>query len=162
MCRIRLEALDLGSEEDIEFLFITRCHPSVSQWLFGKSPPDLETHKAWLVANVPHQRLMYLLKLDDLPAGYCHAYNVNLEEKSLEAGFVIHPNFQGHGLGKAMVQLFYELLSEKYPGWKVSLKVRVDNKVALGLYERHGFIRVGEVDGIVMMEKSCEEDDVCM
>ena len=163
MCRVRLDPIDLSSDEDIDFLFITRCNPTVCEYLIGKPPQSLAAHKAWLAENVPHKRLMYILRVGDLPAGYCHIYDFNPAGKTLEAGFVVHPNFQRHGFGGAMVKLLMSELVEKFTGWKVSLRVKECNTIALGLYEKCGFVRVGTEGGIVVMERCCDkQDDICV
>lgn len=148
MPEFKLEPLD---ESTVEFVYETRRHPEVCANLFGVPPTDMVSHKAWLTANVPVKRLMYILKVDGVPVGYCHAYD--FDENTMEAGFVIHPDFQRRGHGRKMVQLFLKEMSEKFPGGKVYLQVKDNNHVALGLYESLGFVCTTIQGGIVMMEK---------
>jgi len=153
MYNLTLEPLDLNDFESVYFLFETRSHPAVCACLFGKPPPDLETHKAWLTANVPSKRLMYVFRLDGVPVGYCHAYDFDQHNKTFEAGFVIHPDFQGLGYGSVLVEVFLAEMCEKFDTWKVLLRVKEDNYVALGLYHKQGFATVSLSEGIVTLEK---------
>jgi RimJ/RimL family protein N-acetyltransferase len=143
----------LNDEKGVRFLFDTRRHPAVCIFLFGKPPPDWEYHKRWLESDVPHKRIVYLLKLDDEYIGYCHSSNCSLGNKTLEAGFVIHPDYHGKGYGKAMVGMFIDMLAENFIGWKVLLEVKDTNPIALHVYDKNGFIRTSEEDGVVTMEK---------
>ena len=54
----------------------------------------------------------------------------------------VAPDAQGHGLG---TRLLKELIaeSERRGCKRLDLEVRADNDVAIGLYERHGFERIG-------------------
>ncbi|MGW3998748.1 ribosomal protein S18-alanine N-acetyltransferase [Amycolatopsis sp. NPDC004772] len=53
----------------------------------------------------------------------------------------VAPEYQGQGIGKALLQALLARADEfEAP---VFLEVRTDNTTALGLYERHGFERLG-------------------
>jgi ribosomal protein S18 acetylase RimI-like enzyme len=148
MPEFKLEPLD---ESTVEFVYETRRHPEVCANLFGVPPADMVSHRAWLTANIPAKRLMYILRVDGVPVGYCHAYN--FDGNTMEAGFVVHPDFQRRGYGHAMLRIFLEEMSKKFPCGKVYLHVKDTNHIALGLYESLGFIRMKAQDGIVIMGK---------
>ena len=153
MCDFLLEPLNHNDDREVLFLFETRRHPVTCAFLFGKPPTDLKSHKDWLRANIALKRLIYLLKLDGEPIGYSQAYGFRQADKTLEAGFVIRPVLHGRGYGKVMVRMFMEVLAEKFSGWKVLLKVKENNGVALRLYDTTGFVRTSIKDGVVTMEK---------
>ena len=147
----KLEELDLDNDEEVQFLFDTRTHPVICANLFGTPPVDLKSHKVWLSTNVPHNRLIFLLKDNGKLIGYCQAYN--FDTWMFEAGFAIHPDFHNKGYGKEMVRMFIALMTERLPGRKIVLQVKESNIPALKIYEKTGFIRTDIKDGIVIMEK---------
>lgn len=134
----RLELIDQNNEGDVRFVFETRRHPEIVPCLFGKPPESLEQHKAWLRANVPEKRLLFLLKVDGIPVGYCQAYDFGGE--TVEVGFVVHPEHQDKGHGGRMVDMLLDELKARMPEKRVVLEVRADNERAIGLYKWHGFV----------------------
>lgn len=153
MCNIVLEPLSLEDEESILFLYKTRGHPKICEYLLGKPPQDLESHKNWLHKNVPSKRLMFILKCNGEMVGYCHAYDFNKDENTLEVGFVIHPDYQGRGFGSIIVKKFLEKIYEIIPGQRVQLYVKVDNDKAIHIYQKYGFEMMSCAGNVVMMEK---------
>ena len=153
MRNITLEPLDVWDKDMVVFVYRTRCHKEVSRCLFGLPPANLKAHWDWLVENVPSKRLMYILKCDGKPAGYCHAYNFENNHGHIEVGFAIHPDFQGQGLAHVMVEKLVERISKIMPDRCVQLYVQADNHRAVSLYQKHGFEMIGYMDNVVAMER---------
>ena len=139
MSDIQLKFLDQTIEEDVVFLYETRRHSEIVPFLFGEPPESLALHKAWLKDNVPSERLLFILKVDGKSVGYCQAYN--FEGNTVEVGFVVHPNWQGNGYGSKMVDLLVEEIKRRMPEKKIVLEVKANNLMAIGLYQRHGFVK---------------------
>ncbi len=55
---------------------------------------------------------------------------------------VVHPGYQGHGIGRALMESAVDSLEKREAHW-VGLEVRADNQIARGLYERMGFQAIG-------------------
>ena len=144
----KMSPLDKGDEAEMRFLFDARTRPSVAKLLFGVPPSSMEFHRRWVEANVPARRLMYVARLGGRLAGYCHAYGFEGDE--VEVGFVVHPDFQGRGCGGRMVEELVIEMGRLMPDKKVVLKVRSDNSVAIGTYERRGFEKTGEEGGVLL------------
>jgi ribosomal-protein-alanine N-acetyltransferase len=53
----------------------------------------------------------------------------------------VDPTWQGRGVGKALLGVLLAIADEL--GAPVFLEVRTDNRVAIGLYEAHGFTMLG-------------------
>ena len=139
MSKIILELIDQDNEDDVLFVYATRRHPEIVPFLFGEPPKNLESHRAWLKANVPEKRLIFILRVGKKPVGYCQAYD--FEGNTVEVGFVIHPSSQGKGHGSEMVDLLVEEVKKRMPEKKIVLEVKANNLMAIGLYERHGFAK---------------------
>lgn len=142
-----ISLLDPLSEAEMVFLFETRRHPAVAQFLFGSPPLNMESHRAWVAVNIPEKRKMYVARLNGTMVGYCHAYGFEKEGPYVEVGFVVHPAWQGMGCGDRMVDLLVAEVKKMFPSRMVMLQVRSDNERAYRLYERKGFVCVngGEV-----------------
>jgi len=133
---LELKQLDLGNQDEVQFLYDTRAHPDIVRFLFGKPPSSLEEHKAWLAANIPSgSRLIYLARLEGKLVGYCQATC----EIPIEVGFVVHPDWQGKGIGGKMVDWLIMEMRRIFPCRGIMLKVKADNVRACKLYEKHGF-----------------------
>ena len=168
MCDTVLELLNLQDEDAVLFLYETRRHPKVCEYLLSEPPKDIESHKKWLHKNVPSKRLMFILRCDGKAAGYCHVYDFDNAFGTMEVGFVMHPDYQGRGLGKIMIQKFLEKLFEIMPDRVVQLCVQDSNGRAIGLYLKCGFKMVSCMDGVIVMErrndcgKQNQEDGFCL
>lgn len=69
-------------------------------------------------------------------------------------GFQIHPDFQGKGIGSAVM---FDLVKESdLTGIPVSLEVHKVNQKAKVFYWKHGFRQVGEITDQLKMEYSAQ------
>jgi ribosomal protein S18 acetylase RimI-like enzyme len=132
--------VDLDDEADVVFLYETRRHRDVCRYLFGSPPPNFNFHWHWLKENIPAKRLIFILWADGWRVGYCQAYDF-VGKDTVEVGFVVHPDYQGRGFGKKMVELLIAQLKSKMPKKKIVLFVRRGNERAEKLYEKTGFVK---------------------
>jgi ribosomal protein S18 acetylase RimI-like enzyme len=73
-----------------------------------------------------------------------------VDERTPELAIAVVPNARGKGVGaKLLAALLARARTEGYDA--ISLSVDRNNAGAIGLYERHGFDRVGEEDDSVTM-----------
>ena len=139
MSKIEISPINIDDDADVLFLFETRSHPEIGKCLLHNPPKDIEAHRAWLKANVPEKRLMFLLWVGSKRVGYCHAYDFT-DKDTVEVGFVVHPDYQNRGYGTEMVKLLTRKLKSSMPQRKVILFVREGNTRAARLYKKLGFV----------------------
>ena len=141
---IKLTELDLDDSHDVLFLYETRRHPDVDSMLFGSPPADWESHRRWLEAQHLKRRILFLIKCNDAPVGYCQ---MSLQDHPrTELGWVVAPSAQRQGFGTAAVKLLLDEARRR--GFaEAELFVKAENAVAWRLYLKHGFHIVGEKDG---------------
>ncbi len=60
----------------------------------------------------------------------------------------VHPDYRGQGIGRALMTHALEAVEAREGGW-IGLEVRADNEIARGLYERLGFVGVGETHHLI-------------
>lgn len=62
------------------------------------------------------------------------------ENNKFELDIMTHPDYQGKGLGRKIMQESIAALSSKYPGASIYLKVHPDNTRGVKLYESEHFV----------------------
>lgn len=60
-------------------------------------------------------------------------------------GMMVHDDFQGHGVGSALMQAAIELAENWLNISRIELEVYTDNTIAQGLYQKFGF----QIEGIL-------------
>ena len=138
------------NKEDFNFLYETRTHSSVSKMLTGDPPQSYESHLNYIKKVQEKNRWIFVAQLINLFVGYSQIYNVT--EDNLEVGFVIHPNFQGKGLGKNLVVLTIARAKELFSNRKIYLYVKSDNFKAIHIYESLGFVNKNCKNNVIYME----------
>jgi ribosomal protein S18 acetylase RimI-like enzyme len=122
--RLRLEALE---ESPAAF------SATLAQWT---GPGDTEERWRARLSNVP---LNIVLLSNGAPAGMVSAY-VRTDDTVELISMWVAPVARGRGVGDAAVRAVL--------GWaktqEVVLSVKADNRPAIALYQRHGFVDVGQ------------------
>jgi ribosomal protein S18 acetylase RimI-like enzyme len=122
--QMRLEALEESA---------AAFSSTLAQWT---GPGDTEERWRARISSVP---LNVVLRLDGAPAGMVSAY-VRADGTVELISMWTAPFARGRGVGDAAVQAVL--------GWAdprdVVLSVKTDNKPAIALYQRHGFIDAGQ------------------
>ena len=137
------------TDEEKEFLYKTRTHPKIDFMLLGNPPKDMEQHLNFLDKVLLISRWIYIAYYQTKRVGYSQIYDV--QDNSLEVGFVIHPDYQGKGLGINLVLETVEIAKKEFKNKKVILYVLKDNKKAIHIYKKIGFIEESVEKNIVKM-----------
>lgn len=66
-------------------------------------------------------------------------------------GMTVHPNYRGLSIGNLLLGAVILYAREKYGIWNVFLHVRIFNRPAIRLYEKHGFKRIGRLENAVSL-----------
>lgn len=98
--------------------------------------------------------------------GAIHAYRPNPKSFShmLSAlTIVIHPEFQGKGVGRQVFSHFLETIQKSHPAiLRVELIVRESNLRGILLYETLGFVREGRMEKRIRSTSGGHEADISM
>lgn len=104
-------------------------------------PYDLTSETAEKLCNLSGKDLYYVLINNDtiLGHGMLRGWDEGYDIPSL--GVVIHPNFAGKGLGSMFIKFLHSA------AWirgcsKIRLSIHKDNKIALGIYKKFGYVFV--------------------
>jgi len=126
------------SISDLHFLYKTRQHPDVDKMLSGNPPTSITQHLNYILKVQGISRWIYVADFESKMIGYSQVYDVT--EDTVEIGFVIHPDYQGKGFGKALVLKTISKAKVQFPNKKVILYVLRDNPKAIHIYKKLGFV----------------------
>ena len=139
------------STEDLKFLYDTRTDPLIDKMLSGEAPKNFSQHENYIKKNQEKTRWIYIALSDTGDKiGYSQVYDVR--DDQLEVGFAIAPNNQGKGFGKKIVQETIKKAKEVFPGKRIILYVKEENKRAIHIYKKYGFVEKDTKKGLTYME----------
>lgn len=142
---LTLRALTVYPDDhDLFFLYDTRRNPEVSRNLLGEPPQNYTTHCRYIREASRKGKLFYLFETKGVRVGYGQispTYTGKTRmHPALELGWVIAPEFQGKGHGKAAIDLLVaQAQSFADESVVIRLEVLESNAKARALYERAGF-----------------------
>lgn len=118
-------------------LFFQALRENGDAGFFCPHPTDDKTINQ--LANYVGRDLYYVLVEDENVLGYglLRGWDEGYEIPSL--GLAIHPSARDHGLGKMFIS-FLHMLASRMGATKVRLRVLKNNKKAMRLYERCGYV----------------------
>ena len=146
-----MHTLRRATEADVEFLteVVVTATKHLGRWPADMSAADeaawREGFADWTREQVRDEvagSTTSVVEVDGVPVG---RHRVVREDDRVElAGIQLLPEHQGRGLGAAVVRDVVEEAERR--GVPALLSVEKDNPRARALYERHGFVLVGEDD----------------
>lgn len=126
-------------ESDVSFLNETR-NLVCEKFLHDSRIFSLEESIEWYKKNNPDY---WMIRVNGEKIGYFRLSNYSKENKNIYVGADIHPNYQGRGYGYSAYVLFIPFLFDLYDLHKITLEVLSNNKGAIRLYEKIGFVHEG-------------------
>lgn len=142
-----VELLNVLADVQKKFIYETRKHPDVDRFLKSHPPANYEQHLAFMENNAHRFRIL-TTKVHGTFLGYCQISEID-PPNLVELGFVIHPDHQGLGFGKDLVNHTLNLIKDDFRF--AILYVLKTNPLAIHLYETCGFNKVGLSGEIYMM-----------
>ncbi len=136
--------------EEITEKYIEGFHSAVDsvakerKYLAFLEGPPIGMSEEFVLTNIRENRPHYIALVDDKVIGWCDITSLNRPVYSHVGvlGMGILANFRGHGIGGALMQA--ALNKAQLIGLsRIELKVRENNKVAIGLYQKFGFVVEG-------------------
>ncbi|MBO1753749.1 N-acetyltransferase [Allobranchiibius sp. CTAmp26] len=112
---------------------------------FGSTSAEWEdADEARWRARLVDVPLHALADLDGLPAGVLSATAPDETGRLEFISMWVAPFARGRAVGGALIEYALRWVASRYPEVPVVLQVRKHNAPAIALYERHGFVIVGE------------------
>ncbi len=115
--------LVLNKPEYWEFIRTLRNHPDVKGGFIQQGDIERESHEKYMLK---YGLFFYICLIKDEPAGYVGVIDGDIRVAT-------HPDFQGNGVGKYMINSLERLAPEAYA------KVKIDNEASVKLFEACGF-----------------------
>mgnify|MGYP001564806631 CR=1 FL=1 len=133
------------SESDLELIFAWRSNPEVVKYLPSR-PETFTWEHHWDWWNGRKNRLDWLIQLDDgmtRPRYIGVAHIANMQAVPEVGLYIGEQGLWGRGTGFAVLNLLIENAT-LYNYLRLLAHIHKKNKVSLHMYEKAGFIRVGE------------------
>jgi RimJ/RimL family protein N-acetyltransferase len=139
-----IAALRLATEADLGELLRWRNDPETRHFRNDPRVIEPDEHAAWLERRQRSESRVYIYEYAGRPAG-----NITLDvsARGCELGWIIAPEWRGHGIGKAMVMAAIKMMPFDQLLW---CKMRDDNIASSRLAESCGF-RLRGRDGAMLI-----------
>ena len=108
-------------------------------------------HERWFAASLQNPSRLILMAVDDAltSIGMVRFDFSNLDPASVSIN--VAPECRGRGLGQTILHLGLARARESRDGVKFIAQVRSGNEPSIRIFEREGFVRTAEDDGIVTL-----------
>lgn len=126
------------TSHDLEWFHAIRNDPETYRWLHTQEAISWEDTLTWFREERP---LFYVASVGDEPFGYFRTHHVDTSKGSIEIGMDIALEYRGRGLARPAYEEFIKFLKSRLYR-KFTLEVLSNNKRAIQLYEKLGFIAV--------------------
>lgn len=133
--------------------FINKASKEKTFIQFQGEELKLEDEKKWLestIQKIKKKEKIYLMAfVDGKFAGSSDIELANMIRKHIGIfGIIIDNNFRGDGIGKLLMDLVIKEATKNLKGLKIiTLECFANNKVAISLYQKMGFIKFGQLPG---------------
>ncbi|WP_448602346.1 GNAT family N-acetyltransferase [Thermoleptolyngbya sp.] len=131
--------------EDIDKLYSLLTSPDIVYWTSEMPCVAVDEVRERLI-NPPAGHYRLVATYDQKFAGSL-GFSSSLQPRMRHMGHIstvaVHPNFRGYGVGSALVKAAIDLADQWLNLHRLDLMVYTDNKSAIALYKRFGFIAEG-------------------
>ena len=144
--------------KDIDRLFEIRSNPlnfNKKYTNFDTQIVTKNTTKEWFynfINEIDAIRLGICLSTDQILIGCITLGKVNYNKSECELNIYIDIFYQNKGYGKKTLSLLFDYLKNILKINKIYLKVHKENKIAIHLYEKLGFVKIEEKNNFYYMK----------
>ena len=135
------------AKEDAELIVAWRGDPIVAMGLFSECPPTLDEHRAWaagLAGRTDRLEFVIIVRESSVPVGTIGLSVIDRNEGRAEFGVLLgDPAWRGLGVAREAGELILRHAFEGIGLRTVVLDCFVDNRPAIALYRRLGFVDDG-------------------
>ena len=117
--------------------------------------------KWWDTIRNNQSEIRMIFTVNDVPAGFCKFYRVDMQNRNCVLGADLHKDFRGQGLASTMWNLMLETCFQNLQLNRVSLSSAVYNDIAQRVYRKVGFKEEGRL--VKSLFRGGEyHDQICM
>jgi RimJ/RimL family protein N-acetyltransferase len=124
--------------EDCSFLLDLRNHESARKYSRNQNIIEMPVHLNWLREKLSSDNTLILIfSLDNNPCGMTRIDRIN--SMTLEISIVLHPAYQGIGLGKQIIELTHTHCSSIYGKSRIRAIASTSNQASNNLFLSVGY-----------------------
>lgn len=132
------------SEKDTDFILELRNDLEIADQFFSDAPLYDFVHNNWLkTRNKDDLDFIIFENRTQKKAGRIYITHIDYRHQKGEYGIVIHPRFRSRNLATEATSLLINYVFNNLPMNKLSLEVFIENKKAINLYQKIGFVEEG-------------------
>ena len=136
--------LRLADKKDLPFITKLRTSPDVQEQLGTYLITNETKQERWLEALQNDKENMYMiLEFNGTPVGEVRINDIDYINRSICVGGDISEEYRGNGYGQEMYNLIFKLGFDILGMHRICLLVSANNKRAIHLYEKMGFLQEG-------------------
>jgi diamine N-acetyltransferase len=151
--------LRLITEADLVTTMAWRNREDVRVWFKNSQAITLDQHRAWFSQYASKaDDFLFIVEAEGKPVGQASVYRIDSDEFNAEIGrFLVAPEAAGRGyIGLACSELL-RFCADTLNLKSVFLEVKENNRRAIQIYTRNGFLLDGNSDGLLLMRRAFEK-----
>lgn len=139
--------------EESEMIRTWRNHPKTREFMYNNSEISTNEHAFFISSLARASDKGYWLILDDAsPLGTLSLTRINLTHKHAYLGIYVNPFAKAKGRGERLMRALISLAFERCCLHALRLEVMSENRHAIALYEKLGFLHEGILRDYVRRE----------
>ena len=163
MAKRKIEPIRIGNlylrlltEADLPTTLAWRNQDEVRKWFLYSECITPEQHAAWFTAYLERDNdFVFIIELIEdnshpemRPVGQVALYNIDWQTGTAEFGRLMIGDFtaRGHGVARCATETLLDYGANVWGLQEYNLDVLTENRAAIAIYERIGFIRVAHSD----------------
>ena len=140
--------------EDAVALWRWRNDPETRHNSISTAELSLQEHMTWFEASLRNPaRVIYVSEFRGVKCGSVRFDFIDIDKNLWRVSIMMNPEFRGRGSGSASLSLACVEMERRYGDCSFTAEARPFNAPSLRIFERCGFSRTSEVDGLITLSR---------
>jgi len=147
------------SMEDASDIYEWEFDPSTRKWMQNQEKVEMSEHLSWLASVIANKdiHLLICLKNQKFKVAVIRI-DRNLNNKSVEIGITVNPDFRGQGIGKyCLTEAMYFVQKHIWKTNEFIANIKKGNLASINLFSSVGFVKYSETSDTITLNKIIHE-----